>query len=176
MDFIKKYGKYFVLFVVVLLGDIFFRCAFYDSAVQYGMAHAIRMGEYPYLDFNTVSTPLYIFVMSIPLFICDNYIIYLIFSSLLTVAIYYYADKIIKYHKITFVLVSFLPFFDVICPSYNLLTKFLIVLLIYFEMNQKKDFLIGIFLGLCILSKQSIGVFIAFMGMVYAFVNHNQRR
>ena len=64
MKFIKKNYKYLLIFILSLIINFLFIDRFYDGPTQYGMAHAIIMGEIPYIDFNMVSTPLYPFVHS----------------------------------------------------------------------------------------------------------------
>ena len=172
MKFIKKYYKYFFIFLLAFLCNVVLRGCYYDSAVQYGMAHAVRIGEIPYVDFNMVSTPFYIFVCAIPLFIYDNFILFCLLNGLFVAIMYYFADQIIKYHKLTFLLFSLLPFLDVFAFSYNLLCKVFIVLLIYCEGNKKNEYLIGFLLGLLFLSKHTIGIVVLFFVFLYYFLNH----
>ena len=69
-------------------------CFFYENCSfdviwNYGFAHAIRKGEIPYLDFNTISTPLYSFLMSLFLFIKDDMFMFMIGQSLLVTILFY---------------------------------------------------------------------------------------
>ena len=171
---IKENYRYFIIFIISFIAIVIFKDWYYDSTIQYGMSHAVKIGEVPYLDFNMVSTPFYIFFCSIFLFIYDNYITFIIINSIIITLIYFFSDKIIKNNKTTFFLITILPFFDLFCPSYNLMSKLIIVILIYLENKSKNDYLIGFFLGLLIITKHSIGVAILFTEIVYSLINHKK--
>lgn len=157
-EFLKKNYRYFFLFLFALLINLLCHERFYDGLTQYGMAHALRIGELPYRDFNTIVPPLYIFICMIPLLLWDNFFVFLILNSVFYTFLYYFADKILEKRKLTFFLVSLLPLFDIISPSYNLLAKLFVVILIFMEKEKKSDISIGVVLGLLILTKHSIGL------------------
>ena len=50
----------------------------FDPLNSYGFSKAIMMGQVPYRDFNTVTTPLYAFYQSVFLFIYDDFIMIMI--------------------------------------------------------------------------------------------------
>ena len=167
MIFIKKNYKYFFILLLCVFINIVFRHRFYDGVTQYGMAHAIVMGETPYVDFSVVTTPLYLFLHALFLTLYDNFITFTIVNSIITTMTFYFAEKIIGKHIFTYFFLCLLPFFDVICPSYNLLAKLLLMIIIYFEKEKKSDFSIGILLGLLILSKHSVGGCILLVSLLY---------
>ena len=167
MDFIKKNYKFLFIFLLCFVIIFLFNAHFYDGLTQYGMAHAIVMGEVPYIDYNMVTTPLFVFLHAIFLIIYDSYLTYTIINSIISVLIFYYAEKIIGKHFITYFLIALIPMFDALCPSYNLLSKMLLMIIIYFEKENKSDFSIGILIGLLILTKHSVGVCILLCSLLY---------
>ena len=76
--FVEKNLKYILIFIFFLIIYQFlgFANMYGDPIANYGFSHAIRNGEIPYVDFNTISTPLYAFVMSIGLYLVDNYLMF----------------------------------------------------------------------------------------------------
>lgn len=158
LKFLKKNYKYIVLFFVILVVQVLLQHRFMDALHQYGISHAIKNGQRLYLDINTISTPFYFFLCSLFLRLWDNYLLFLIINSIIAVGIYYFAEKVLKKHWLFYVLVTLLPLCDVLCPSYNLLAKLLIMILIYLEQNQKSDYWIGFLLGLLLLTKHTIGI------------------
>ena len=86
MKYIKKYYKcifIFLLFFIINCIYSYQNFTSYDSLWNYSFSHAIRIGKIPYLDFNTISTPFYSFLMSIGLFIWDDYLMFLIEHNIL---------------------------------------------------------------------------------------------
>ena len=172
IKFIKKNWYYFVLFVFVFL----FYYLFFsfgtrgDSINNYGFSHAIRMGEVPYRDFNMVSTPLYAFIMSLGLFVFDNHIMFLLEQSIIFTIMFYLLERIIG-KKGFLVILAFLSFgclgFN---TTYNFFLLFLLVLLLYLEkFHNKKDLLIGLVIGLCIMTKHTVGCFFIFPSIFFYY-------
>ncbi len=167
MDFIKKKYKFSFVFLICLVINVLFRDRFYDGLTQYGMAHAVVMGEIPYADFSMVTTPLFIFLHAIFLTIYDSFLTFTIVNSIISTMTFYYAERIIGKHIFTYFFLCLLPLFDVLCPSYNLLSKLLLMMIIYYEKEKKSDFSIGILLGLLILTKHSVGGCIFLCSLIY---------
>ena len=71
---------------------------------------------------------------------------------------YYFLDKLIGKNKIVFLLLLCLLLFKAFIPTYNSLCLVFIVVLMYLEKNNKNDYLIGLILGLLLLTKHSIGL------------------
>ena len=158
-----KYGLFFFFFLIIL---IIFGNNGNDTIWNYGMAHAIRIGEIPYKDFNIISTPLYAFIMSLGLFIKDTYFVYILEQALLCTIFIFLVEKLIDKNYLL-VLISFcFPIFNLLFPSYNFFVLLLLVVLLYLEKNKKPNYLIGIVLGLLILSKHTIGGFVLFFSMI----------
>ena len=78
----KKIIKYVVLFILILIFQIFIPLDL-DEIWNYGFAHNIATGLIPYKDFNMVITPLYPFLCSIFLIIKSNLIIVQILQAIL---------------------------------------------------------------------------------------------
>ena len=70
---IKKILLVLIVFIVVYSLLILFSVNYADVTWNYGMSHAIRIGEIPYKDFNFLIPPLSQYLMSILLFIKDSY-------------------------------------------------------------------------------------------------------
>ena len=66
--YILLFSLFMIIFLIVNFGN-----NYGDPFANYGFSFGITKGEVPYRDFNTISTPLYAFVMSIGLFIWNNY-------------------------------------------------------------------------------------------------------
>ena len=160
MEFLKKnysvilffFFCCFVVFFLLYLDNT------YDALWEYGMSHAIRMGEVPYRDFNTVSTPLYIVLFSTGLFIYDSFSVYLLEFCLLYTVVYYFVHKMFGPKAIWFVLSLCIFLFHGFIPTYNAMAFSVLILLFYLEREKKSDFWIGFILGPLILSKHTIGL------------------
>lgn len=158
-----KYSLFFLFFLSIL---IIFGNNGNDTIWNYGMAHAIRIGEIPYRDFNIISTPLYAFIMSSVLFIKDTYFVFLLEQALLCTIFIFLVEKLIEKNYLL-VLISFcFPIFNLLFPNYNFLVLFILVVLLYLEKNKKSDSIIGITLGLLFLSKHTIGSFVIIASII----------
>ena len=63
------------LFIIILGFNLFLYSSTLDEIWNYGFSYNILNGVLPYRDFNMVLTPLYSFIMTIPLFIFGNNIL-----------------------------------------------------------------------------------------------------
>lgn len=161
-----KYILFFIYFLIIL---IVFGNNGNDTIWNYGMAHALRIGEIPYKDFNIISTPLYAFIMSIGLNIKDTYFIFLLEQAFFCTIFISFIEKLIN-KKYLLVLISFcFPIFNLLFPNYNFLVLFFLVILLYLEKNKKSDSIIGIVLGLLFLSKHTIASFIILASIISTF-------
>ena len=163
---IKNYYKYILFFLFFLFILIIFSNNGNDTIWNYGMAHAIRMGEVPYKDFNIISTPLYPFILSIGLFIKDTYFMFLLEQALLCTIFIFFIEKIVNRNYILVLISLCFPIFNLLFPNYNFLVLLLLTVIIYLEKKNKSDSLIGITLGLLLLSKHTMGVFIIIASMI----------
>lgn len=168
-DFFKKNYKYILFFLLVFLILVLFGTNNTDNFWNYGMAHAIRIGEIPYKDFNIISTPLYPFIMSIFLIFNDSYTMFLAGQSLLCTILFFFVNKLIPNNFVKFIFFVFFPIFYFVFPNYNFLIFLLLVIVIYLEEKCANDYLIGVVLGLLILSKHTIGGVILIFSLISTF-------
>ena len=151
---IIKYILLFIFFFVILL---LFGQNNTDNIWNYGVSHALRMGELPYRDYNSITTPLYQFIMSIGLFIYDSYLTFIIEQAIFCLFLYYTIEKLVGKNILFVFSILLFPIFTFIFPNYNFLVILLFFYLLYLEKNNKSDSLIGIVLGLLVLSKHTVG-------------------
>ncbi len=146
-----------------------------DPINSYGFAKAIKMGEIPYLDFNTISTPLYAFYQALFLFIFDDFIMINVSQAILITFSVIILYKL--FGKKSFLLLIVVAFFHYknIVATYNYLSLFMIILLIYLEKEYAdKDYLIGFVIGLSILAKQTVGCFMIIPSLLFYFKNREK--
>lgn len=168
--FIRENIKYVFVFLVALVALTFFsnlNC--YDAAWNYGFSYAFSKGEIPFKDFNMITPGLYNFVMSLGLHISHNNLMFLIEQSLLITLTFSIVYKM--YGKKSFLFLFFMAFpsFFAFTPTYNFFLMFLIIFLIYLEKEEKSDYLIGVVLALCILTKHTVGVFLIIPSFIFYF-------
>lgn len=170
MNFILDKFKYAFIFLFSFL-VMSILMTYFDGDVlwNYGFSYAISQGEVPYRDFNMILTPLYPFLMSIGLLFNSNILVFYIENSLLIALMFYFLFKMYKDKAWLFLLFLVFPIPVVVYPSYNLFLLFLLVLLFYLEENNKSDYLIGSILGLMVLTKQTVGVAVLLVGLIYYF-------
>lgn len=138
-----------------------------DEVWTYGFAHNIANNLVPYRDFNMVITPLYPFLLSIPLRLIDNILIFHLGNALMITSIFYLLRK--QDERLAFIIITMLIILYIF-PTYNTLALFFVLLLIYLEKKEmKNDFLIGFILGLLILTKQSIGIVCLIPSLYYFY-------
>lgn len=139
-----------------------------DSINNYMFSHAIVLGEVPYLDFNMISTPLYPMFMSIGLCFWDNHLMFMLEQVLLLTVFFFILYQI--YGKKCFIalLCGCLFSFFAFNATYNFAVLFCLVLLLYLEeKHSNKDYLIGIIIGLSILSKHTTGLLLLLPSVFY---------
>ena len=160
MRIIKENYRYILIFIAFLLLYVcfFYENCSYDVIQNYGFSHAIKVGEIPYLDFNTISTPLYSFLMSSFLFIKDDIFVFMIEQSILVTVLFYMLFRQFKNRAYIVLPILAFPLFLQYNATYNFFSYFLIVLLFLLEKEKKSDNLIGFVLGLLIVTKQTIGL------------------
>ncbi len=174
---IKQNYYYFILFVLIMLlyWFIFFPSIYSDAVAHYGFSHAIVNGEIPYLDFNLISTPLYSFIMSLGLLLCDNFIVFLIENALLVTILFYFLHKMYNEKVLLLLAIVVLSYGSIIGATYNILILLLLVLILYFEKNySNKDLLIGILIGLAILSKHTIGLLFIIPSFIFYYKDYKK--
>ena len=170
----KKVLKYIVLFILIVLFQIFLPLDL-DEIWNYGFAHNIATGLIPYKDFNMVITPFYPFFTSLFLLIKSNILVMYIMQAILILFTYSLLEKIYSDKANIFILLLFL-FFDCIYPSYNSFMIFLFIILIFLEEYEKNNYLIGIIIGLFILTKQSVGICVLISNIICLLIRKDYKK
>ncbi len=175
LKFLKDNIKYFVVFSLALFSLVFFaHLNSYESIWNYGFSYAFAIGEIPYVDFNMITPGFYNFVMSLGLHLSHNNLVFLIEQSILITLTFLIVYKM--YGKKAWVFLFFMSLlgFFAFCPTYNFFLMFLTILIIYLEKEKKSDYLIGFLLGLCILTKHTVGVFLVIPSFIFYFKDKNR--
>lgn len=160
----KKQYKCIILFIMSSLICFiynFLLCPIdIDELYNYGFGYNIANGSIIYKDFNMVITPLYPILTAIFIKIFGSYLYSMhIINSLLFGISATFLYKQLGFKSV--IIFSLLLFGSK--PGYNFLTLVIMIILLYFNNNQKikeKDIILGIITGLLLLTKQSIGIFI----------------
>ena len=107
---IKNIGlvKYIVIFLLIVSIYCFFGfgISYGDPLANYGFSYAIAKGQVPYLDFNTISTPLFAFYSAIGLLFWNNYLVFILEFALLVTITFFFLDKL--YGKKSYLILAFL--------------------------------------------------------------------
>ena len=155
------------LFIIILGFNLFLYPSTLDEIWNYGFSYNILNGVLPYRDFNMVLTPLYSFIMTIPLFIFgNNILVFHIFNVFVIISCFLILYKLLGENTWLCMIVFWAPF-SILYPSYNLFLLLLFLILIYLEKMNKGDYLIGFILGLLILTKQTVGGLVLIPGLLY---------
>lgn len=175
--FIKNNYKYVITFIVSFILLWFFGIYhnYNDPLANYCFSHAFIRGEIPYLDFNTISTPLYIFYQSIWLLICDNFNMFLLGQALLITITFSLLYKLYGKKVYLYLLVTCISITSNIIGTYNYMCFFMMIVIIYLEKKYSdKDYLIGICISLAILSKHTVGVFFIIPSIIFYIKDHKK--
>ena len=173
---IIKYSLLFIYFFLCL--TIFYNINRNDLYANYGFSYALSIGEIPYNDYNLVIPLFSPFLYSIGLLLSKSIIIIYLEQSLLLCILMYYIFKMIgnKAYILLFFLAMPYPisFSSTIFPGYNYLSFLFLIILIYLEKEQKNDYLIGLILGLLLITKQTVGVVLFIPTLFYLFKDKNK--
>ena len=176
----KKFrSRYLFIFLFFFTAQfLFFNIQRGDTYVNFGFSYAISRGEIPYLDFNLVIPPLAPYLYSIFLLVSKSiFAFYLEQAFLLTVMFYFLFQLFGKKAWIYFTLLSIsypISMSSIIFPGYNFLLLFFLVILFYLEKEKKSDLFIGILLGCCFLTKQTVGGLLFLASIYYLFVDYRK--
>ena len=167
----KKILLGILLFILLFVFNLFIYPITLDEIWNYGFSYNILNGKIPYLDFNMVLTPLFSFIMTLPLMMFgNNILVFNIFNIFIILGCFLLLHKLIDDNMWLCALTFFIPF-PILYPSYNLFLLFLFLYLIYLEKNEKSDYLIGFIVGCLILTKQTVGVFLLLPCLLYYLKN-----
>ena len=164
----KKSIKIFLCFFILTILAVSLKEISTDEIWSYGFSYNISSGLIPYKDFNMVQSPLYSLIFSIPLrFFGNHYIVFLLFNSLLYSFVF-----TLLYNKIgkkTFYLLLTLP----LCLNlitYNLfcVMSLLLILVLVDAKFKYKNIIIGLLIGMIMMTKHNIGLCLA---VVYLYDN-----
>ena len=170
LKILKDNIKYFIVFSMALFSLIFFgHLNSYESVWNYGFSYAFAIGEIPYVEFNMIIPGFYNFIMSLGLHISHNNLVFLIEQSILITLTFLIVYKM--YGKKAWIFLFFMSLlgFFAFSPTYNFFLMFLTILIIYLEKEKSSDYLIGFLLGLCILTKHTVGVFLIIPSFIFYF-------
>lgn len=145
-----------------------------DEIWNYGFMHNMYNGLVPYKDFNMVITPFFPFLFSLPFYIFgSNLLVVNVCQSLLITLVYVLLEKLFGKNA-NILLILFFFNYDMIYASYNFFVFFLFLLLLFVEKKECNDYLIGIVIGLAVLTKQSVGGCLALVSIYYLFKDYKK--
>lgn len=147
---------FIITFVIIFILSVFVNHVEFDEIWNYGFSFNISKGLIPYRDFNMLQTPFSLFVGSIFIKIFGDYLIsvYILNSLVISFSIFL-LYKIINYKVFLFVPLFYL--YTVF--GYNCFCLFFLIFIIYFIYKGWDDSLwIGIIIGICFITKQTIGI------------------
>ena len=179
----------FVVFLLVTIPCMLIReLISLDELWNYNFARNMAAGLLPYKDFNIIQMPLFPFIVSIALNLFGGELIITRFvSAILFSAILLVSYKILslttknKWASIIGTLTLLWIYKYDFLADYNFAVLFIILLTTYFELknnqnkkilklNLKYDILIGVLLGFAILTKQTTGLVLAFVCVMYKWI------
>lgn len=170
-----------------------------DELWNYNTARCIADGLIPYKDISMITTPLLPMINAVFLKILGNEVFVMrilagILGALILFLTFNILKKLFKETNISLIctFLLYLLYQDFFCIDYNFFVLFLVLCILNLEIkytnkiysgkfkgrkilvnlnkNQKTNLIIGILSGLCICTKQSIGVLVAFITAIYPIV------
>lgn len=143
-----------------------------DQVWTYGFSYNIASGLVPYKDFNMIIGPLYSLVFSLPIVIFGNYLFaFKIFHIIIYSLIITYVCKGNIKNTILLVLTLLIQQ-NISC--YNAFVAMLTVLILALldSKNKYKDFIIGLLIGIIIMTKHNVGLALL---IVYFFTTKKKK-
>ena len=170
-----------------------------DELWNYNTARCIADGLIPYKDISMITTPLLPMINAVFLKILGNEVLVMrilagILGALTLFLTFNIFKKLFKETNISLIctFLLYLLYQDFFCIDYNFFVLFLVLCILNLEIkytnkiysakfkgrkilvnlnkNKKTNLIIGILAGLCICTKQSIGVLVAFITAIYPIV------
>lgn len=157
----KKLLQFIISVLVLTFFCYFIKSPHVDEIWTYGFSYNLTKGAIPYRDFNMVILPFYSLLVAIPLkLICNNLFIFHLVNSVLISLILVFCNKNIISH---FIVIGFI-ILSPVCYGYNCFVSILLILILYLEKKdiKYKNEVIGVILGIILMTKQSIGVVLFF--------------
>lgn len=169
----RKVIKFSFIFFIILIFNLLCSPLNLDEVWNYGFANNLYRGLVPYLDFNMVITPFYPFLMSLPFYIFGSSMIdFHVANAIILTGCFVLLEKM--YHDKMWIFFFFLFFpVNISAPNYSLFLLVIVVSLVYLEknsVNAKGDgvhYFIGILLGISVLTKQTVGVFLLLPTIIF---------
>lgn len=171
--FLKKYGQFIFIFLFILIFNLICSPINLDEIWNFGFANNLYRGLVPYLDFNMVLTPFYPWFMSLFFYAFgNNMLVFHIVNAVILTGCFYLLEKLFQEKVWLFLIFFFFPS-NISFPNYNTFLFVLLTLLIYLEKevvpknNKYIHYIIGFLLGICILTKQTVGCFLVLPSLIY---------
>lgn len=164
--------KYLLIFIIILLFNLLCSPINVDEIWNYGFSVNIYRGLVPYLDFNMVLTPFYPFFMSLFFHVFGSSILtFHVVNAVILTFCFFLLDQMYQEKSYLFFLFFFFPV-NYAFPNYNLFLFVLLVIIIYMEENfvskySWAHYAIGFMLGLCLLTKQTVGFCLLLPSLYY---------
>ena len=164
--------KYLLIFIMILLFNLLCSPINVDEIWNYGFSVNIYRGLVPYLDFNMVLTPFYPFFMSLFFHVFGSSILtFHVVNAVILTFCFFLLDQMYQEKSYLFFLFFFFPV-NYAFPNYNLFLFVLLVIIIYMEENfvskySWAHYAIGFMLGLCLLTKQTVGFCLLLSSLYY---------
>lgn len=166
----KNVVRYVFVFLFALGILIFFSSInTYDAIWNYGFSYALSKFQTPFVEINMITPGFYPMIMSLGMFLCHNNLVFLIEQALFFTFAFYLLYQLFQKKAWMFLFFMCFPSFLVFTPTYNFFLLVLVILLVYLEQRKKSDLWIGVVLGIAVLTKQTVGVFLLLPSIVICF-------
>ena len=168
----KKFKVYLILFLSVFIVSFLYKVFWIpitgDEIWNYGFSYNISKGMIIYRDFNCLQTPLYFFISSFFIKIFGNYLVSVhLFDCILISFLMIMLYKSMGFYKsiLLYTVIIFNYF-----TTYSYFCMFLLFVIIYlFDHHEKVSYdIISFLVGLILISKQSIGLFMLIPVLFYS--------
>lgn len=167
----KQILKYVMLFFIILGFNLLCAPLNLDEVWNYGFANNMYRGLIPYLDFNMVITPFYPWLMSLPFYIFgSSMFVFHITNALILTGCLFLLQKMYQDKMWIFFLFFFFPV-TASAPNYSIFLFVLLVVIVFLEKNyvsknSRIHYIIGVLLGIAVLTKQTVGIFLLLPSLI----------
>ncbi len=158
----------FILFLFVGIFLFPLQTDFSDGFFCYSFSYAMSEGLIPYIDINPIVPIFYPLLGAVFLKIFGTgYHVFILFNTIIMTGLFYFLFKLYDRRAYLFLFIVVFSYFLLIQPTYNSFLLFLFFIIIYLEKKQANDYLIGIIIGLCIITKFTVGLFFLLPSLMY---------